>query len=155
MIKREEEDALRKVKGKILKEKEDPGEFIFPIRLEGLVNENALVDTGSDVNTMPYRIFAQLERDDIKDVNKNITMINYTEAEVIGLHSNVLCQVGFTTLAATFLIFEIPINRDTPIVVGRSFLNTLGANIDVPRRIFTTHDGLSHQTFRGAKFNKI
>ncbi|GJX45218.1 putative reverse transcriptase domain-containing protein [Tanacetum coccineum] len=31
---------------KMLKEKRDPGAFIFPIRLEGRINENALVDTG-------------------------------------------------------------------------------------------------------------
>ncbi|GJX43865.1 hypothetical protein Tco_0260541 [Tanacetum coccineum] len=31
------------------KEKDDPGAFIFPIRLEGKVNENALADTGFDV----------------------------------------------------------------------------------------------------------
>ena len=104
---------------------------------------------------MPYRIYEQLGRDDIKDVNKNITMINYTEAEVTGLLANVLCQVGFTTLSATFLILEIPINRDAPIVVGCGFLNTLGANIDIPKRIFTTYDGLSRQTFRASRSDKI
>nr|GEV81787.1 hypothetical protein [Tanacetum cinerariifolium] len=29
-------------------------------RLEGLINENALADTGSDIKTMPYRIYEQL-----------------------------------------------------------------------------------------------
>ncbi|GJU30964.1 hypothetical protein Tco_1174553 [Tanacetum coccineum] len=31
---------------------------------------------------MPYRIYEQLGRDDIMKENRNITMINYTEAEV-------------------------------------------------------------------------
>ncbi|GJU03019.1 hypothetical protein Tco_1113357 [Tanacetum coccineum] len=56
-IKPEEERAMVKVKGQMLKEKKDPGAFLFPIRLEGLINENALADTGSDTNTMPYRIY--------------------------------------------------------------------------------------------------
>ncbi|GKB80414.1 hypothetical protein Tco_0947309 [Tanacetum coccineum] len=67
-----------------LEEKKDPGAFIFPIRLEGQINENALADTGSDTNTMPYRIYKQLGRDDIMKEDRNITMINYTEAEVTG-----------------------------------------------------------------------
>ncbi|GJV20775.1 hypothetical protein Tco_1369795, partial [Tanacetum coccineum] len=99
-IKPKEERAMVKLKGHILKEKKDPGAFIFPIRLEGLINENALADTGSDTNTMPYRIYEQLGRDDIMQEERNITMINYTEAKVTGRLVNVLCQVGFTTLIA-------------------------------------------------------
>ncbi|GKA55204.1 hypothetical protein Tco_0754153 [Tanacetum coccineum] len=71
-----------------LKEKEDPGAFIFPIRLEGKVNENALADTGSDINTMPYRIFETLGREDMKKVDRGITMIDHTQAEAIGKLSN-------------------------------------------------------------------
>ncbi|GKA94599.1 retrovirus-related pol polyprotein from transposon TNT 1-94 [Tanacetum coccineum] len=154
-IKHEEERAMVKVKGQMLKEKKDLGAFIFPIRLEGLINENALADTGSDTNTMPYRIYEQLGRDDITQEERNITMINYTEAEVLGRLVNVLCQVGFTTLSAQFLILEIPIDRDAPIVVGRGFLDTIRGNIDISNRILTTFDGLTRQTFRAARSEKI
>nr|GEX18282.1 hypothetical protein [Tanacetum cinerariifolium] len=56
-IKPEEENEMLKVKGHMVKEKKDPVAFIFPIRLEGLINENAHADTRSDFNTMPYRIY--------------------------------------------------------------------------------------------------
>ncbi|GKD47133.1 hypothetical protein Tco_1271778 [Tanacetum coccineum] len=49
MIMKEEEEAINKVKGEALKEKDDPGAFIFPIRFKGKINENALADIGSDV----------------------------------------------------------------------------------------------------------
>ncbi|GJY56422.1 ribonuclease H-like domain-containing protein [Tanacetum coccineum] len=125
------------------------------IMLEGRINENALADTGSDTNTVPYRIYKQLGRDDIMKEDRNITMIYYTEAEVTGQLVNVLCQVRFTTLFAKFLILEIPIDWDTPIVVGRGFLDMIGGNIDIPNRIFTTFDGRTRQTFRAAKSEKI
>ncbi|GKE56774.1 hypothetical protein Tco_1495959, partial [Tanacetum coccineum] len=117
MIKPEEERAMIKVKGQMLKEKKDPEAFIFPIR-----------------------IYEQLGRDDIVQENRNITMINYIEAEVTGRLVNVLCQVGFTTLTAKFLILEISIDRDAPIVGGRGFLNTIVGNIDIPRKMLTTFD---------------
>ncbi|GJQ94833.1 hypothetical protein Tco_0005972 [Tanacetum coccineum] len=63
---KEDEDAVKRIQGEALKEKDDPGAFIFPIRLEGKVNKNALAYTGSDMNTMPYRIFKQLGRDDMR-----------------------------------------------------------------------------------------
>ncbi|GKD86706.1 hypothetical protein Tco_1357860 [Tanacetum coccineum] len=56
-IVKEEEEAVKRIKGEALKEKDDPRAFIFPIKLEGRVNENVLADTGSDINTMPYRIY--------------------------------------------------------------------------------------------------
>ncbi|GKB73224.1 hypothetical protein Tco_0934636 [Tanacetum coccineum] len=118
-IKPEEERAMVKVKGHMLKEKKDPWAFIFPIRLEGLINENALTDTRSNTNTMSYRTYEQLNRDDIMQEERNITMINYTEAEVTGRLVNVLFQVGFTTLSAQFLILEIPIDQDAPIVIKK------------------------------------
>ncbi|GKB04676.1 ribonuclease H-like domain-containing protein [Tanacetum coccineum] len=116
-IVKEEKEAVKRIKGEALKEKEDPRAFIFPFRLY------ALADTGSDINTMPFRLYVQLGRDNMKKVDKGITMINHTQAEAIGILPNVLCQVGVTTLVAKFLILDIPIDRDSPIVVGRGFLH--------------------------------
>ncbi|GJS77541.1 putative reverse transcriptase domain-containing protein [Tanacetum coccineum] len=125
-IVKEEEEAVKKIKGEALKEKDKPGAFIFPIRLEGQVNENALADTGSDINTMPYWIYEQLGREDMK-------------------------KVGITTLIAKFLILDIPIDRDSPIVVGRGFLRTIGDIVNTPERLFSMFVGFCHQTFRVAR----
>ncbi|GKD02646.1 integrase, catalytic region, zinc finger, CCHC-type containing protein [Tanacetum coccineum] len=94
-------------------------------RFEGKVNENALADTGLDMNTMPYRIYEQLGRDDLKNEDRWITMINHTQAEVMGKLSNVPCQVGVATLIIEFLILVILIDRDSLIVVGRGFLRII------------------------------
>ncbi|GKE03061.1 reverse transcriptase domain-containing protein, partial [Tanacetum coccineum] len=150
---KEEEEAVKRIKGEALKEKEDLEAFIFPIRLEGQVNKNALVDIGSDINTMPYRIYEQLGREDMKKVDRGITMINHTQAEAMGILTNVFCQVGVTTLIANFLILDIPIERDSPIVVGHGFLRTIGAIVNTPERLFSAFDGFCHQTFRAARSN--
>ncbi|GKD92207.1 hypothetical protein Tco_1372044, partial [Tanacetum coccineum] len=76
-IVKEEKEAVKRIKGEALKEKEDPRAFIFPFRLY------ALADTGSDINTMPFRLYVQLGRDNMKKVDKGITMINHTQAEAI------------------------------------------------------------------------
>ncbi|GJU78267.1 putative reverse transcriptase, RNA-dependent DNA polymerase [Tanacetum coccineum] len=148
---KEDEDAVKRIQREALKEKNDPGAFIFPIRLEGKVNENAMADTGSDMSTMPYRIYEQLGRDDLKNEDRGITMIDHTQEKVMGKLSNVLYQVGVTTLISEFLILDIPIDRDSPIVVGRGFLRTMGGMINTSDRIFSTFDGFCHQTFRAAR----
>ncbi|GJZ11872.1 integrase, catalytic region, zinc finger, CCHC-type containing protein [Tanacetum coccineum] len=148
---KEEEEAVKRIKREALKEEDDPGAFIFPIRLEGHVNENALADAWSDINTMPYRIYEQLGREEMKKVDRGITMINHAQAEVIGILTNVLCQIGVTTLIAKFLILDIPIDRDAPIVVGRGFLRTIGGIVNSKESLFLTFDGFCHQNFRAAK----
>ncbi|GJW94033.1 hypothetical protein Tco_0173705 [Tanacetum coccineum] len=109
-IMKEEEEAVKRIKGEALKEKDDPRAFIFPIRLEGDVNKNALADTGSDMNTMRV-----------------------------------------TTLIAKFLILDIPIDRDAPIVVGWGFLRMIGGIVNTQERLFSRFDGFCHQTFRAAR----
>ncbi|GJX12699.1 reverse transcriptase domain-containing protein [Tanacetum coccineum] len=150
-IVKEEEEAVKWIKGEALKEKDDSGAFIFPIRLEGKVNKNALPDTGSDINTMSYRIYETLGREDMKKVDRGITIINHTQAEAMGILTNVLCQLGFTTLIAKFLILDIPINRDAPIVVGRGLLCMIGGIVNTPKRLFLTFDGFCHQTFQASR----
>nr|GEV09864.1 hypothetical protein [Tanacetum cinerariifolium] len=152
---KEEEDAVKRIKGDPLKEKDDPGAFIFSIRLERKLNKNALADTGSDINTMPYRIYETLGRKEMKKIDKGITMINHTQEKAMGKLSNVLCQVGVTTIIAKFLIMDIPIDRDAPIMVGRGFLYTMGSILNTLDRLFLTFDGVCHQTFRAARFDVL
>ncbi|GJS52336.1 hypothetical protein Tco_0625698 [Tanacetum coccineum] len=74
--------------------------------------------------------------------------------DAYGKLSNVLYQVGVTTIIAKFLILDIPIDCDAPIVVGQGFLHTMGI-LNASERIFSTFDGVCHQTFRAARFNVL
>ncbi|GKA97614.1 hypothetical protein Tco_0825508, partial [Tanacetum coccineum] len=89
-MKKEEEKA--KVKGEALIKKEDTGAFVIPIRLEAKINLHALGDTGSDINVMPYRVYKELSREELKNVNRGITTLNHSKAGPIGLLKDVLCQ---------------------------------------------------------------
>ncbi|GJV78779.1 hypothetical protein Tco_1514649 [Tanacetum coccineum] len=96
-MKKEEEDAIIKIKGEALKEKEDPGAFVIPIRLEGEINLNALAYTGSDINVRPYCVYMELGREELKNVNRGITMLNHSKAEPMGLLKDVICQTSLDT----------------------------------------------------------
>ncbi|GJR70571.1 retrotransposon ORF1 [Tanacetum coccineum] len=150
-MKKDEEEATIKVKEEALIEKEDPRAFVIPIRLEAKINLNALADTGSDINVMSYRVYKELGREELKNVNKGITMLNHSKAEPMGLLKDVLCQVGVTTIIAKFLILDMPIERDTPILVGRGFLYTCGGILNIIERITSTFNEICHRTFRAAK----
>ncbi|GKB88693.1 transposase, Ptta/En/Spm, transposase, Tnp1/En/Spm-like protein [Tanacetum coccineum] len=105
------EEAIKKVMGEALKEKEDSGAFVIPIHLEAKINLNALADTSSEINVMPFRIYAKFGRDEVKPVNREITMLNHSKADPMGLLKDVLCQVGVTTIIAKFLILDMPVDK--------------------------------------------
>nr|GEY33325.1 hypothetical protein [Tanacetum cinerariifolium] len=88
----EERPVMIKVKGESLIEKGDPRAFVIPIRLKAKINLNALADTGSDINVMPYHVYKELGRKEVKDVKKGITMLNQSKAEPMGFLKDVLCQ---------------------------------------------------------------
>ncbi|GJV02427.1 hypothetical protein Tco_1335996 [Tanacetum coccineum] len=91
----------------------------------GVINTHALADIGSIINGMPYRICTKLGREEVKPVSKKITMLYHSKAEPMGILKDVLCQVGVTIILARFLILDILVDKDVPIVVGRIFLYTL------------------------------
>ncbi|GJX35743.1 hypothetical protein Tco_0247300 [Tanacetum coccineum] len=62
-------------------------------------------------------------------------------------------KVWVTTLIAKFLILYIPIDSDSPIVVGRGFLCMIGGIVNTPERLFLMFDGFCHQTSYAARSN--
>ncbi|GJU89866.1 retrovirus-related pol polyprotein from transposon TNT 1-94 [Tanacetum coccineum] len=64
-------------------------------------------------------------------------------------------KVGVTTIIAKFLILDIPIDRDAPIVVGQGFLYTIGGIVNALERLFSTFDGICHQTFCAARSDAL
>ncbi|GJS73927.1 hypothetical protein Tco_0706768 [Tanacetum coccineum] len=87
----EEEATEEVIRGyKMIREKNDPRVFVLPIRIEEKFDTHALADTGSNIN-----------------------------AEPMGILKDVLCQVGVTKIIAKFMIFDIPVDKDVPIDVGR------------------------------------
>nr|GEX30392.1 hypothetical protein [Tanacetum cinerariifolium] len=78
---------------KTIREKNDPGVFVLLIRIEGKFDIHALADTGSNINVLPYRIYAKLGRDKVKPMLKKITMLDHSKAEPMGILKDVLCQV--------------------------------------------------------------
>ncbi|GKD59432.1 mutator type transposase [Tanacetum coccineum] len=136
---------------KAIKEKEDPGVYVLPIRLEGRFDTHALADIGSNINIIPYHIFEELGREHVKPVCHNMSMLNHYEAEPIGMLKDILCQVCVTTVIAKFLILNMPVDRTVPIIVGRSFLHTCGGIINTLKGTTSTFDGVCHQKFYVAK----
>ncbi|GKA33504.1 hypothetical protein Tco_0719933 [Tanacetum coccineum] len=46
----------------------------------------------SDINVIPFRVYAKLGRDEVKPMNRGITMLNHSKVEPMEVLKDVLCQ---------------------------------------------------------------
>ena len=107
-----------------------------------------MVDTGSNINVLPHGIYMMIGGGEVTPIERKIKLMDHSKAEPMGIMKNVLCQVGVTTIVAIFLVLDIPIDKDVPIFVGRSFINTLGGTINTITKTTSTFDGTCHQEFQ-------
>ncbi|GJS15819.1 hypothetical protein Tco_0410291 [Tanacetum coccineum] len=84
-----------------------------------------------------YHIYAKLRREEVQPVANKISMLDDSKVEPMGILSDVLCQVDL----AKFMILDIPVDKDVPIVMGRSFLYTCGGIINTMEGTTLTFDG--------------
>ncbi|GJW11349.1 hypothetical protein Tco_1577176 [Tanacetum coccineum] len=71
-----EEEATKEVirNYKTLREKNNPGVFVIPIRVEGKYDTHALVDTRSNINVLPYGIYMQIGAGEVEAIADKIRM---------------------------------------------------------------------------------
>ncbi|GKE97730.1 hypothetical protein Tco_0021081, partial [Tanacetum coccineum] len=110
------------------------------------------------LETMAYhdkykKVLDEIWKDKVEIDGMIIKEEKEAKKEAMGILTNVLCQLGVTTLIAKFLILDIPIDRDAPIVVGRGLLHTIGVIVNTPARLFFTFNGFCRQTFYAARFD--
>nr|GEV64929.1 hypothetical protein [Tanacetum cinerariifolium] len=81
-IKEREEEATKEVirNYKTLREKNDPGAFVIPIRVDGKCDTHALADTGSNINVLPNGIYMQIEAGEIEVIEDKIRMLDHSRA---------------------------------------------------------------------------
>nr|GEY05685.1 hypothetical protein [Tanacetum cinerariifolium] len=101
------------------------------LKVNRTIEMNALVDTGESVSVLPYCLFMNLGLGDPKPYNSNLTMADNTQAKAMGEVKNVRIQIEYQAYLVDFLILDMPMDKELPLLLGRLFLRTCGAVIDM------------------------
>ncbi|GJZ97684.1 zinc finger, CCHC-type containing protein [Tanacetum coccineum] len=84
-----EEVKMRIVKHRLPKKMYDLGNFVLPVKVNRIIEMNALANTGASVSVLPYYLFMNLGLGDPKPYNSNLTMADNTQAKAMGKVKNV------------------------------------------------------------------
>nr|GFA26044.1 hypothetical protein [Tanacetum cinerariifolium] len=121
--------TTRSVVSKKLPEKVgDPGRFLIPCDFSEFDNCLALADLGATINLMPLSIWKKLKLPTLNDTKMILELADRTVAE------NVFVKVGKFYFPADFVVLDFIADPRIPLILGRPFLTTAHAIINVHER---------------------
>ncbi|KAK8926051.1 hypothetical protein KSP39_PZI018317 [Platanthera zijinensis] len=109
----------------------DPGRFSIPCLFGNVLVKYALADLGANINLMPFSLFLRLGLGTPAPTNMRIQLADRSVRFPIGVVEDVLVRVDKFTFPVDFVILDIEEDANVPIILGRPFLATSRALIDV------------------------
>ncbi|XP_061341710.1 uncharacterized protein LOC133288036, partial [Gastrolobium bilobum] len=109
----------------------DPGSFTIPCTIGDHYIGRALCDLGASINLMPLSVYKKLK---VGEPNPTTVTLQLADRSLVypeGKVENVLVKVDKFILPVDFIILDYEEDREVPIILGRAFLATGGAVIDV------------------------
>ena len=92
---------------------------------------NALCDLGASVSTIPKSLCDVLGLTDLNECSLNLHLADSTIKNPLGRINDVLILANRNYVPVDFIVLDIECNPSCPIILGRPFLRTIGAIIDM------------------------
>ncbi|GJW28462.1 DNA-directed DNA polymerase, partial [Tanacetum coccineum] len=109
----------------------DLGSFTIPCNIGQLHIDNALADLGASISLMPYSMYKKLCLGELKATRMSLELADRSIQYPRGIIEKVLIKVDKFVLLIDFVILDMPKDSRVPIILGRPFLATARAMIDV------------------------
>ncbi|XP_049406170.1 uncharacterized protein LOC125869773 [Solanum stenotomum] len=138
----------------LIKKREDPGAFTIPCTIGMLQFAKALCDLGEIINLMPYAIYKQLGLGELKATTMRLLMKDRSIKHFVGILYDILVKVDRFIFPDDFIILDCEIDAEIPIILGRSFLATGRALVDVKSRELKFRVNEDEATFNVCKSMK-
>ncbi|XP_021835971.2 uncharacterized protein [Spinacia oleracea] len=119
----------------------DPGSFSIPCSIQKLKFDNSLCELGASVSILPYKTYEKLKLGDLSPTAMSLQLADRSVMLPLGRIEDVPLVVGKLTFLVDFVVLDIDEDAHTPIILGRPFLATAGALIDVQGGLITLKAG--------------
>ncbi|GJU79685.1 reverse transcriptase domain-containing protein [Tanacetum coccineum] len=141
------ENCSAVILNKLPKKLGDPGRFLIPCEFSGINTCNALADLGASINLMPYSVWKNLSLPELTPTCMTLELADRSITEPIGIAKDVRLMVGKFQFPADFVVVDFEPDPRVPLILGRSFLKTSRALIDVYEGEITLRVGKEAITF--------
>ena len=122
-------------------------EFIIPCQFEHILVDKCLCDLGSSVNLMPLSFFRKLKFTNIVPTQVILQLADHSVCYPMGIVEDLLVKVGKFYFPTDFIVFYMEEDISIPIILGRGFLATRGATMDLLEGKLTLKVGTEKEEF--------
>ncbi|KAL0885551.1 hypothetical protein Bca101_009534 [Brassica carinata] len=128
----------------IPKKLEDPGCFTLPCAIGPLMFERCLCDLGASVSLMPLSVAKKLGFSQYKKCKLSLVLADRSVKFPIGILEDLPVMVGNCEIPTDFVVLEMDEEARDPLILGRPFLATAEALINVKEGKIDLHLGKEH-----------
>ncbi|GKA88811.1 reverse transcriptase domain-containing protein, partial [Tanacetum coccineum] len=110
----------------------DPGRFLIPCDFSEFDSYLALADLGASINLMPFiQLRKKLQLSGLTETKMVLELADRSISKPTGVAENVFVKVGKFYFPADFVVLDFIADPRVPLIIGRPFLRTAHALIDV------------------------
>nr|GEZ40333.1 reverse transcriptase domain-containing protein [Tanacetum cinerariifolium] len=109
----------------------DPDKFLIPCDFPGMDVCHALADLGASINLMPLFIWKKLSLPELTPTRMTLELADQSITRSKGVVEDVFVKVGKFHFLTDFVVVDFEADPRVPLILGRSFLRTGRALIDV------------------------
>ncbi|GJU17378.1 reverse transcriptase domain-containing protein [Tanacetum coccineum] len=109
----------------------DPGKFLIPCDFPEMVECFALADLSASINLMPLSVWKRLSLPELTTTHMTLELADRSITRPKGIAEDVFVKVGKFHFLADFVVVDFDADLRVPLILGRPFLRTSRALIDV------------------------
>nr|GEU40556.1 reverse transcriptase domain-containing protein [Tanacetum cinerariifolium] len=109
----------------------DPSKFLIPCDFLGMDECLALADLSASINLMPLSVWNKLSLSELSPTCMTLELADRSISRPVGVAEDVFAKVGKFHFLADFVVVDFDADPRVPLILGRSFLKTGRALIDV------------------------
>ncbi|GJV46189.1 reverse transcriptase domain-containing protein [Tanacetum coccineum] len=125
------ENCLAMLLKKLPEKFRDPGKFLIPCNFLRMDVCHALADLGASINLMPLSIWKKLSLPELTPTRMTLELADRSITRPKGVAEDVFVKVGKFHFPTDFVVVDFEADPRVPLILGRSFLRTGRALIDV------------------------
>nr|GEV20404.1 reverse transcriptase domain-containing protein [Tanacetum cinerariifolium] len=125
----------------------DPCKFLIPCDFPGMAKCLALANLGASINLIPLSVWNKLSFSDLSATCMTLELADRSNSRPVGVAEDVFVKVGTFYFPADFIVVDFDADPRVPLILGRSFLKTRRALIDVFEGELTLRVGKEAITF--------